>query len=57
VKIIFLSKKYYSPLSYFSNKIKNMKILVISDIHENFDNLVSVFQDIKDKNIEQVICL
>jgi putative phosphoesterase len=34
-----------------------MKILVISDIHENFDNLVRIFQEIQDKNIEQVICL
>jgi len=34
-----------------------MKILVISDIHENFDNLVKIFQEIKDKNIQQIICL
>lgn len=34
-----------------------MKILVLSDIHENFDNLVSIFKEIKGKNIEQVICL
>jgi len=34
-----------------------MKILVISDIHENFDNLVQIFKDIKNKNIQQVICL
>jgi putative phosphoesterase len=34
-----------------------MKILIISDIHENFDNLVRVFQETKDKNIKQIICL
>lgn len=34
-----------------------MKILVISDIHENFDNLIWIFQDIKDKQIDQIICL
>lgn len=34
-----------------------MKILVISDIHDNFDNLVKIFQEISDKNIDQIICL
>lgn len=34
-----------------------MKILVVSDIHENFDNLVKIFQEISDKNIDQIICL
>lgn len=34
-----------------------MKILVISDIHENFDNLVKIFQETADKEIEQILCL
>jgi putative phosphoesterase len=34
-----------------------MKVLVISDIHENFDNLAVIFQEVSDKDIDFVICL
>ena len=34
-----------------------MKILVISDIHDNFDNLVSIFKQTSDLNIWFIICL
>lgn len=34
-----------------------MKIAIISDIHENNYNLVSFYEYIEDKNIEQILCL
>lgn len=34
-----------------------MKILVISDIHDNFDNLVSILKETSERNIDQIICL
>ena len=34
-----------------------MRIGVITDIHSNYDALVSVFEEFKKKNVEKVICL
>jgi len=34
-----------------------MKIAIISDIHENFHNLVSFFEQIENQNVEQIFCL
>jgi len=34
-----------------------MKIAIISDIHENFYNLVSFYEKIEQSNVEQILCL
>jgi len=34
-----------------------MKIAIISDIHENFHNLILALQEIEKHDIEQIICL
>ena len=34
-----------------------MKIAIISDIHENIYNLISFYEQIKNENIEQILCL
>lgn len=34
-----------------------MRIAVFSDIHDHYDNLEKFFDDIKDKNIQELICL
>ena len=34
-----------------------MKILIISDIHENFDNLYAILQQIPELWVERIICL
>ena len=34
-----------------------MKIAVISDIHENFHNLILALQEIEKREVEQIICL
>lgn len=34
-----------------------MKVAVISDIHENFHNLILALNDMEDRHIEQILCL
>ena len=34
-----------------------MKIAIISDIHENFHNLILALQEIQKREVEQIICL
>ena len=34
-----------------------MKVAIISDIHENFHNLVCALEDIYEKEVEKIICL
>ena len=34
-----------------------MKIAIISDIHENFHNLILALQEMEKQGIQQIICL
>lgn len=38
-------------------KLDNMKIAIISDIHENFHNLILALQEMEKQKVEQILCL
>jgi len=54
-----LAQVYQVPidLKVYQNLGDNMKIAILSDIHENFHNLILALEEIGEKKVKQIICL